>query len=267
MANPFKEIPVRFGPFIFKVFVVATATLAIVSASAGRTQTNWIRDVGHGHTSAGTAGGGNWDTSTANTVWLDQLDISSAAQDWGEPHKNQSVGGNPLTIGGKIFERGFGTHAESDLRINVGGDAQSFSASVGVDDEVNSPTASVEFIVIGDGQELWHSGVMRASDTPKECVVSLSGVKALTLKVGHADDGNSYDHADWADEKFETTKAKIFVVNGEEIPVPVAPYILTPPAPVTPRFNGADVFGVRPGLPFLVTIPATGELKATAQKD
>ena len=39
----------------------------------------------------------------------------------------------------------------------------------------------------------------------------------------------------------------------------VAPYILTPPAPATPRINGASVFGVRPGSPFLYTIPATGE--------
>jgi len=39
----------------------------------------------------------------------------------------------------------------------------------------------------------------------------------------------------------------------------VAPYILTPPAPATPRINGASVFGVRPGSPFLFTIPATGD--------
>jgi alpha-galactosidase len=42
-------------------------------------------------------------------------------------------------------------------------------------------------------------------------------------------------------------------------PAPVAPYILTPPAPATPRINGANVFGVRPGSPFLFTIPATGD--------
>ena len=34
--------------------------------------------------------------------------------------------------------------------------------------------------------------------------------------------------------------------------------ILTPPAPETPRVNGPSVFGVRPGAPFLYTIPATG---------
>lgn len=35
--------------------------------------------------------------------------------------------------------------------------------------------------------------------------------------------------------------------------------ILTPPAPLTPRINGPDVFGVRPGSPFLYAIPATGQ--------
>ena len=35
--------------------------------------------------------------------------------------------------------------------------------------------------------------------------------------------------------------------------------ILTPPAPAAPRINGAPVFGVRPGSPFLFHIAATGE--------
>lgn len=36
-------------------------------------------------------------------------------------------------------------------------------------------------------------------------------------------------------------------------------YILTPQPSPKPRINGARVFGVRPGHPFLFTIPATGE--------
>ncbi|MGA2855134.1 MAG: putative Ig domain-containing protein, partial [Verrucomicrobiota bacterium] len=43
----------------------------------------------------------------------------------------------------------------------------------------------------------------------------------------------------------------------------IAPYILTPPAPATPRINGANIFGVRPGSPFLYTIPATGDRPMT----
>jgi alpha-galactosidase len=36
-------------------------------------------------------------------------------------------------------------------------------------------------------------------------------------------------------------------------------YILTPPESLAPRINGPAVFGVRPGAPFLYTIPASGE--------
>lgn len=36
-------------------------------------------------------------------------------------------------------------------------------------------------------------------------------------------------------------------------------YILTPPAPATPRINGAKVFGARPGSKFLYRVPCTGE--------
>jgi alpha-galactosidase len=199
-------------------------------------------------------------TAAADTVWLDQLDVRAATQGWGDPHKNKSVENHPLTIGGKEFKRGFGTHAESILHIKLDGGANKFSASVGVDDEVNGNSASsVEFFVIGDGKILWQSAVMRAGGAATNCAVDVAGVKILTLKAGDADDGNSWDHADWADAKLETTGAKTFVTSGDEMPAPVAPYVLTPPAPATPRINGANVFGVRPGSPFLFTIAATGE--------
>ena len=40
-------------------------------------------------------------------------------------------------------------------------------------------------------------------------------------------------------------------------------FILTPKPSATPRINGAKIFGVRPGHPFLFTIPATGERPIT----
>ena len=66
---------------------------------------------------------------SAETVWLDGLNLAAATQDYGEPHKNQSLTGKPLTIGGKIFARGFGTHAEGKLHVNLAGGAEKFSAS------------------------------------------------------------------------------------------------------------------------------------------
>ena len=43
--------------------------------------------------------------------------------------------------------------------------------------------------------------------------------------------------------------------------------ILTPKPSASPRINGAQVFGVRPGHPFLFTIPATGEKPVTFSTD
>jgi len=197
---------------------------------------------------------------SAETVWLDDLNLAASTQGYGEPQKNKSVDGKPLAIGGQAFTRGFGTHAESKLRVNLDGGAQSFSASVGVDDDVvGNAAASVEFIVVGDGKELWKSGVLRAGNAAKDCTVNLTGVKSLLLEVTDAGDGIDFDHADWANAKFETAAGKPETVAGEPAMAAVAPYILTPAAPATPRINGASVFGVRPGSPFLFTIPATGD--------
>lgn len=44
-----------------------------------------------------------------------------------------------------------------------------------------------------------------------------------------------------------------------ELPAAGEPEILTPPPAPEPRINGARAFGVRPGHPFLFTIPATGD--------
>jgi alpha-galactosidase len=46
--------------------------------------------------------------------------------------------------------------------------------------------------------------------------------------------------------------------RGADTPVDTET-ILTPPAPASPRITGPNIFGVRPGSPFLYTIPATGD--------
>ncbi len=53
-------------------------------------------------------------------VWLSDLDISKTQQGWGEPHRNASVDGHALRIGGRTFEHGLGTHADSILYIQLG---------------------------------------------------------------------------------------------------------------------------------------------------
>ena len=103
----------------------------------------------------------------AETFGLETLQLQYVEQEWGQPHANRSVDGHPLALGGKRFEHGLGTHANSVFRIALGGKAERFTATVGVDDEVGKQ-GSVVFKVIGDGKTLWESGVLRGGDPAKE---------------------------------------------------------------------------------------------------
>src|ERR1044072_5429132 len=115
---------------------------------------------------------------TGAIVQLSSLDLKKIDQGWGEAHANKSVDNNPLSIGGVKFERGVGTHAVSEFRIRLNGGGSSFSAKVGVDDEVKE-RGSVEFAVFGDGKRLWKSSEMKGGQAAQSCSVSLNGVKEL----------------------------------------------------------------------------------------
>lgn len=193
---------------------------------------------------------------TAQTVWLDQLDLSTATQGYGIPMKNKSIDNKTLTIAGKTFERGFGSHAESSLTILLNGKATGFTAQVGIDDEVAGHQPAAEFIVFGDNKKLWSSGIMRLGDAAKPCSIKLDGVQKLELVVTDGGNGDYYDHVDWVDAKFETTGVNDFKTYS---PVATEPYILTPQPSAEPKITGAKVFGVRPGSPFQYLVTATGD--------
>jgi alpha-galactosidase len=193
------------------------------------------------------------------TFWLSSLDISKTQQGWQHARADKSVDNRALSIGGKKFERGMGTHADSVLYINLNGQGVSCSAQVGVDDEVGRNPGSVVFQVLGDGKVLAETGILKVGGAPREITASLRGVKMLMLMVTDAGDGMNYDHADWAD-------ARIIMASGKPVTVD-APreeaVVLTPKAPAQPRINGARVFGVRPGSPFLFTVAASGDRPMT----
>jgi alpha-galactosidase len=197
-------------------------------------------------------------------VWISSLDVTKADQEWGTGHADRSVEGHPLAIGGRHFDKGFGTHAISRLAIDLGKAGQRFHAFVGLDDEVAGSTGSVEFEVIGDGKPLWKSGVLRAGQAAVEANVDVANVGMLLLVVMNAGDGNGNDHADWADARLEVASGAKPVVG--EVPVKLAE-ILTPKAAALPRINGPSVFGVRPGAPFIYAIPATGSRPMTFSAD
>ncbi|AQT69427.1 Alpha-galactosidase A precursor [Anaerohalosphaera lusitana] len=189
------------------------------------------------------------------TIWLDELDIGKIQEGWGESKANKSIDGNPLSIGGQSFERGIGTHADSIMLIDLDGNAQSFSAKVGIDDEVKYAVAKVEFQVMTDDKIVWESGPMGPTDGAKDVEIDLDGVKRLALMVTDGGNGIDYDHADWAMAKIEYSGSTPKTI---EMPKP-EPYILTPEPGPEPRITGPKVFGVRPGSPILFTVTATGD--------
>ena len=197
--------------------------------------------------------------AAAETVWLSSLDLTKLKQGWGKPQVDRSIRETPLSVGGHKFERGVGTHATSSLWIELAGGSEKFLASVGVDDAAGSPRASIEFKIYGDGRKLWGSGVMKPGQAARPVDVDLTGIKTLLLLVGDAGDGIGFDHADWAEARFLASGAAPRAIESPREDA----LVLTPNAPPKPRINGAKVFGVRPGSPFLFTIPATGELPMT----
>ena len=89
----------------------------------------------------------------AETVWLDEMDLSTLECGWGTPRKNRSVDGNVLRPGGKGFKRGVGTHAVSSYVVIADGKALAFDATVGLDAEAGSLEGSVKFVVNADGRK------------------------------------------------------------------------------------------------------------------
>jgi alpha-galactosidase len=200
------------------------------------------------------AAAGSANPSVGKTVWLSDLDISKTQQGWGSARKDLSVDGNPLRIGGQAFKKGLGTHADSILYVQLDGGSRKFNAMVGVDDEGAQP-GTVEFRILGDGKDLYKSGMMRKGETAKQVDIDVSGVKMLALTVNGGADGINYDHADWADAAFEIVGAQPKTIDGPKEEA----VILTPKPSAEPRINSAKAFGVRPGSPVLYTIAATGQ--------
>lgn len=141
------------------------------------------------------------DSLLPKELWLDEIPPDQAIAGYGSVEMNRAVSQRPLKLGGKLYTRGIGTHAVSEITYDLQGRFNMFSALVGVDENNGRPLGSVEFIVIGDGRELWRSGVMRRDEAPRNCIVRISGVNTLTLKVLDAGDGIDYDHADWVNAK------------------------------------------------------------------
>ena len=190
---------------------------------------------------------------------LESLDLSKMTQEFGRPQVGKSIVGKPLTLGGAVFEHGVGSHAGSEIIIDLKGKAQLFTAMVGVDDETEGK-GSVIFSILVNGKIVARTAVMRGGDKPILFGAQLDGAKNMVLTVEDAGDNIGYDHADWAD-------AKIYVAGGTDkaqYPLSVQSIAQSPMQIAHAdnnrlSINSPCITGATPGRPFLFLIPATGK--------
>ncbi len=136
-------------------------------------------------------------------IYLSDFDPVSSTNGWGPIEFDMSNGemeagdGGIITINGIQYDKGLGVHAPSEVIYDIGGKFETFIADVGIDDEVGYE-GSVTFEIWGDGVKLWESDVMLGTTPPESVTVDVSGVEILSLVVTDANDGDAYDHGNWA---------------------------------------------------------------------
>ncbi len=201
------------------------------------------------------------DTPPGHSIWLDSLDLSRMTQDFGTPGAGRSVEGHPLTLGGVVYPHGIGTHAASQLLIDLKRAATRFTALVGVDDE-RIGAGSVNFQVWVDGQKRAETGILHGGDPPQRLSIDLTGARRLTLATGDGGDGIADDHADWAGALLTLASDSGPRPQASTPPMEPPPVIASGSSPRT-AIHGPRVVGATPGRPFLFLIPATGEAPLT----
>ena len=193
---------------------------------------------------------------TFDTFPLAKMDLAKMTCGSGQARKCRANEGAPLTLGGKTYTCGVGTHAPSRFEVAVDGKGLAFTAVVGIDGEV-AGEGSAEFLVYGDGRLLARSGVLRKSDGGRPLFADLAGVQVVELVVTDGGDGISCDHADWCNAVFQ-------MAQGAQPDDTLAGRttqqgILTPPPARAPRINTPAFLGARPGREILYRVPVVGE--------
>lgn len=174
-------------------------------------------------------------------VRLAEISLDGAYQEYAAPAAGKSVTGEEASAGGKSYTEVIGVHAKSIIKVNLHNRASRFRGEVAIADSKidygrkdlavvplvdgtkllfdtkggqktfaglagkkgSVQAGSAEFVLKGDGKELFNSGVMRAGDAPKPVDVSLKGIQVLELSVLPTADGASGDHGLWIAPRIE----------------------------------------------------------------
>ena len=166
-------------------------------------------------------------------IRLSSLEIEKTTCGWEnhQPQKDKSVEGNPITLGGNVYESGVGTHGPSQIIIKLNGSVTDFYTVLGVDDEVKEAGNFDYHVYVkseGGAMEDVAKGTINRFSNQKVDIHAdnLSGWKYLYLETSNGNDGtNTCDHVDWANAYLvfqDQNSTRPCIVSAEELTTKLA---------------------------------------------
>lgn len=166
-------------------------------------------------------------------IRLSSLEIEKTKCGWENhtPKKDKSIDGNKITIGGKVYESGVGTHGPSQIIIKLNGSVTDFYTVLGVDDEVKEAGNFDYHVYVkaegGATEDVAKGTINRFSNQSVDIHAdNLSGWKYLYLETSNGTDGtNTSDHVDWANAYLvfqDQNSTRPCIVSAEELTTKLA---------------------------------------------
>jgi len=138
---------------------------------------------------------------------LGDLEPALSTGRWGGYEIEELLMSPAISVAGETYNQGVTVFVDSELEYDVQGLFQSFVALTGVDDQSPEHTAA-QFVVLGDGKELWRSPVIKRADPPQVVKINLAGVHRLTVKSRNAGErGGGRLLVDWIEPKLIKSKS------------------------------------------------------------
>lgn len=166
--------------------------------------------------------------SAINPVITD-ADILMSKQAWGETTRDKTVEGKTLTIAGKTYSSGIGTHATSMIPVTVPSNAKALKGACGIDDEVTVTEtifASIRFQILTGSEVIWSSEIMHKGDQAATFFIDIpKGVKKLYFLADQVEE-NYCDHGDWVDLSWVTQSSSTLLSSSEHHPMILTPKLL-----------------------------------------
>lgn len=138
-------------------------------------------------------------SSNLQGQYLSDIKPTWYRQEYADIKYDIGISGQPLSIGGLLYEHGIATHANGEYLYQIDGKYERFQATIGLDTMNGCGMGSVVFKVFADGHELYASSILTSISSAENIDLDIAGVKELKLAVEDAGDGITCDHATWGE--------------------------------------------------------------------